>query len=50
MCLLARPLDLFLIIMDAATLSHLPGDMLEACGPPVIAKSGADIIAAIERS
>jgi hypothetical protein len=39
-----------MVITNAATLTHLPPDMLEACGPPVIAKSGADIIAAIERS
>ena len=36
-------------VTDSATLPHLPADFLEACGPPVVAKSGAEIIAAIER-
>ena len=39
-----------LVITDASTLTHLPADMIEAVGPPLIVKSGSDIIAAIERS
>ena len=36
-------------VTDPETLSHAPASFLEACGPAVIAKSGAEIIAAIER-
>ena len=39
-----------LVITDASTLAHLPADMVGAVGSPFIVKSGADIIAAIERS
>lgn len=36
-------------VTDAATLSHVPVDFIEGCGPAVVAKSGAEIIAAIQR-
>jgi|SRR5579864_324451 len=36
-------------VTDAATLPHLPRKFLESCGPAVVAKSGAEIIAAIQR-
>lgn len=36
-------------VTDAATLSHVPADFLEGCGPAVVAKSGGEIIEAIQR-
>jgi len=36
-------------VTDAATLLHVPADFIEGCGPAVVAKSGAEIIAAIQR-
>jgi len=38
------------VVTDAATVPHIPADMLAAGAPPLIVKSGAEIVAAIERT